>query len=218
METDDGGVVSEQPDDSFEIGGCRPVAPADGPTTAVQEPVRNELYRPKNLVLIATRLAGGLSAQMRESIKSTLELFPHVIEGATRGFAINLDSKAAYEPTTSCLRMTFDERAGRAIGKLFESWGREIGRVGVGAHTTVDFLLIEPDADGRRVLDAWNCRSMFPAAMATSHGGRFLHGTRDCASLSTTWNGNVQLMEDVAQAQTAFDALCLASANPYQPS
>ncbi|SAK83479.1 hypothetical protein AWB81_04212 [Caballeronia arationis] len=152
-----------------------------GSEAAERECVLNEGYRAKNLILIVTRLAGSLSSELNESIKSTLELFPHVIEGAARGFTINLDSKAVYEPIASSLRMTFDERAGRAIGKLFETWGREIGRVGVGAHTTVDFMLVEPDATGRLVLDAWNCRSMFPEGMTTCHGGRYLHGTRDYA-------------------------------------
>jgi hypothetical protein len=179
---------------------------------------RNELYRAKNLVLILTRAASSLSADMNESIKSTLELFPQAIEGAARGFAINLDAKAVYEPTASSLRMAFDERSGRAIGKLFEKWGREIGRVGVGAHTTVDFLLVEPDATGRRVLDAWNCRGMFPAAMSTSHGARNLNGTRVHAPLTTSWNGNVQLMEDVAAAQAAFDDLIVASSSPFHAS
>jgi hypothetical protein len=155
---------------------------------------------------------------MNKTIRSTLELFPQVVEGAARGFKINLDSKAAYEPTASSLRMTFVERTGRVIGKLFETWGREIGRVGVGAHTTVDFMLIEPDPTGRLVLDAWNCRSMFPAAMTTSHGARDLGASPDYASLSTSWDGNIQLMEDVAAAQAVFETLQQVSSNPYQPS
>jgi hypothetical protein len=174
--------------------------------------VPNETYRPKNLILVVTRPAASLSPELNASIKLTLELFPHVIDGAARGFTINLDAKAAYEPKASSLRMTFDERAGRAIGKLFETWGREIGRVGVGAHTTVDFMLLEPDATGRSVLDAWNCRSMFPTAMTTSQGARFLNGSRNYAQLDTIWNGNVQLMEDPSSAQALLDRLLESAA------
>jgi hypothetical protein len=198
--------VHEQCKDGDVVKAAEPVERVAS-EAAESESVPNEGYRAKNLILIVTRQAGSLASQLNESIKSTLELFPHVIEGAARGFKINLDSKAAYEPTASSLRMTFDERTGRAIGKLFETWGREIGRVGVGAHTTVDFMLVEPDATGRLVLDAWNCRSMFPAGMTTSHGARHLHGTRDYASLSTTWNGNVQLMEDPSAAQALVDRM-----------
>ncbi|WP_144106574.1 hypothetical protein [Paraburkholderia sp. BCC1886] len=177
--------------------------------------VSNQKYVPRNLILVVMHTPNGIPGITDQLVRSVLELHPMEITGAARGFSLEGDSKVEYRENRSSIEMRFNEMYGRAIGKAFETWGRRIKTAGINSSTTVDFMLIEPDATHRLVLDAWHCERMYPALMETDIAQRQFGGVVEAGPLCVTWGGKVTYLEDLSVAQKLLSEIDVRCRNPY---
>lgn len=183
--------------------------------------VSNQSYFPKNLLLFVTRTPKvAIPGVPGDMLTRALELHTLSITGLKRGFRTHArDATRAtqrFEPHVSCVRMEFCEKQDRVIGKMFEKVARRVCQLGVNENSTIDFMLIEPDATHTRVIDAWHCTDMWPSEAENADGERELSSARDPAHVDVTWSGVVERSDQIdTQAQELLDAFIVASSNPY---
>jgi hypothetical protein len=176
--------------------------------------VTNTPYYSRNLVLFVRRLPKSIPGVSPEMIKRTLELHPREIDGLERGFELKSrdmnNKQQRFVPNDSKVSMAFGEKYGRPIGEMFEAWGLQVAQVGVNDNTTIEFMLVEPDATHTAVQDAWLCSDMFPGVVDTDGAKRDLASKRDPGSVGVRWYGHVvrgqEIRQQALELLTAFNA------------
>jgi hypothetical protein len=164
-----------------------------------------ELYHPANLEFLVTRFPKGANDETKELLTRFIFDCAQAIGGFRNGWRLDMSgSRTAVEWEPSRVHLYFTERNGKAIGWFYQDWAHRIAQQGINDGTTIDFMVIEKNNDGTEVIDAWNCRSMYPMEACGCDSG-FTRSERcvETCSFVVELGGNVmrgkQVLEEATQ-------------------
>jgi hypothetical protein len=183
--------------------------------------IANQPFYKQNLILVVTRFPKSVPDIPEQMLKTILELHPFRIDGLKRGYRLETKTgaKADYCHHESSVSMSFGEKSGRSISRMFETWGERIGGVGINENATIDFMLIEPDPTHTKVVDAWHCKGMYPHHCSSIDGERNLSLERSPQEIVVDWAGSVTRSREIDQrAQDLLNGLQIMNADPFLAS
>lgn len=193
----------------------------------VDEWVGNQDYVSNNSIPIVIRTPGFFdllpdSDKWIETFKALIELHPQAITGLNSGLTVEVsettiggggESQASYtdvKRTPSALNIVWKEKAGKAIGKFFDTFIRygmmdpdlkkplvaslvtdwtKIGGIYTPDFYTATILFIEPDVTQHYVVDAWMVTNAFPKGNGERTGGRDMKTAGEGKDISIDWAG-----------------------------
>jgi hypothetical protein len=178
--------------------------PFEGDLLLDEDSKNPELYHPANLEFIVTRFPKGANEETKALVSRFMFSYAQAIGGFRNGWRLDMSGPLmAIEWEPSRAQLYFTERDGKALGAFYQDWAHRLAQQGLNDGTTIDFMVIEKNNDSTQVIDAWNCRSMYPKEASGFDSGftRSERGVETC-SFVVELGGNVmrgkQVLEEAA--------------------